>query len=92
MHAIAVKHVQSLPSSIRFLMRSVGAMRRGGANLASYLLFEEGYCNELIDLGYNDTFARRDEVAAFLGGGVCPMPGAYARTTTFAAAKPTTAR
>jgi len=66
--AIAVKHVRSLPASIRFLMRSVGAMRRGGANLASYLLFERGYCNELIDLGYRDTLARRDKVAAFLGG------------------------
>ena len=66
--AIAVKHVRSLPASIRFLMRSVGAMRRGGANLASYLLFERGYCNELIELGYRDTLARRDEVAAFLAG------------------------
>src|SRR6185437_12804326 len=66
--AIAVKHVRSLPASIRFLMRSVGAMRRGGANLASYLLFERGYCNELIELGYRDTLARRDEVAAFMAG------------------------
>jgi NTE family protein len=70
--AIAVKHVGSLPASIRFLMRSVGAMRRGGANLASYLLFERGYCNELIELGYRDTLARRDEVAAFLAGELRP--------------------
>ena len=66
--AIAVRHVGNLPWSIRFLMRSVGAMRRGGANLASYLLFERGYCNELIELGYRDTLARRDEVAAFMAG------------------------
>jgi NTE family protein len=72
--AIAVRHVRSLPASIRFLMRSVGAMRRGGANLASYLLFERGYCNELIELGYRDTLARRDEVAAFLAGQ--PVPAA----------------
>jgi len=77
--AIAVKHVANLPWSIRFLMRSVGAMRRGGANLASYLLFERGYCNELIALGYEDTMKRRDEVASFLDGNVCPMPGVYAR-------------
>lgn len=76
--AIAVKHVANLPWSIRFLMRSVGAMRRGGANLASYLLFERGYCNELIELGYEDTMKRRDEVASFLEGSVCPVPGAYA--------------
>ena len=74
--AIAVKHVRSLPASIRFLMRSVGAMRRGGANLASYLLFERGYCNELIELGYRDTLARRDEVAAFLAGTSAARPDA----------------
>ncbi|HSN22402.1 MAG TPA: patatin-like phospholipase family protein [Usitatibacter sp.] len=78
--AIAVKHVANLPWSIRFLMRSVGAMRRGGANLASYLLFERGYCNELIALGYEDTIKRREEVATFLDGGLCAVPGIYART------------
>jgi len=80
---IAVRHVRSLPWPIRFLLRSVGAMRRGGANLASYLLFEQGYCRELIALGYHDTMKRRDEVEAFLGGAMCPVPGAYARTVKF---------
>ena len=83
--AIAVKHVRSLPWPIRFLLRSVGVMRRGGANLASYLLFERGYCNELIELGYQDTIKRRDEVMAFLAGGLSPVPGAFARTVKFMA-------
>jgi NTE family protein len=69
--------------TIRFLLRSVGAMRRGGANMASYLLFERGYCNELIALGYNDTLKRREEVESFLAGGLSPVPGAYARTVKF---------
>jgi len=81
--AIAVRHVRSLPPPIRFLLRTVGAMRRGGANLASYLLFEQGYCRELIALGYHDTMKRREEVEAFLGGAMCPVPGAYARTVKF---------
>jgi NTE family protein len=80
---IAVKHVRNLPWSIRFLLRSVGAMRRGGANLASYLLFEQGYCRELIQLGYQDTLKRRDEVEAFIAGGLSIVPGAYARTVKF---------
>ncbi len=81
--AIALKHVRSLPWPIRFLLRSVGAMRRGGANLASYLLFEKGYCRELIELGYKDTLAQRDEVEAFMAGGLSTVPGAYLRTARF---------
>jgi NTE family protein len=82
---IAVKHVRSLPWTIRFLLRSIGAMRRGGANLASYLLFENGYCNELIKLGYDDTIKRREEVEAFLAGGLSTVPGSYTRTVKFMA-------
>jgi NTE family protein len=81
--AIAVKHVDRLPWTIRFMLRSVGAMRRGGANLASYLLFETHYCRELIELGYNDTIKRREEVEAFIAGGLSIVPGAYARTVRF---------
>ena len=83
--AIAVKHVRNLPGTIRFLLRSVGVMRRGGANLASYLLFERGYCNELIALGYEDTMKRREEVESFLAGGLSFLPGTYARTVKFMA-------
>jgi NTE family protein len=88
LEAIAVKHVDSLPWAIRFLLRSIGAMRRGGANLASYLLFEQGYCRELIQLGYHDTIKRREEVESFLAGGLSIVPGAYARTVTFLASVP----
>ena len=85
LEAIAVKHVRSLPWTIRWLLRSIGAMRRGGANLSSYLLFENGYCNELIELGYHDALKRRDEVEAFLAGALSAVPGAYARTVKFMA-------
>ena len=81
--AIAVKHVDNLPWTIRFMLRSVGAMRRGGANLASYLLFENNYCRELIELGYNDTIKRREEVESFIAGGLSIVPGSYARTVRF---------
>jgi NTE family protein len=80
---IAIKHVRHLPYPIRMLLRSIGAMRRGGANLASYLLFEQGYCRELIQLGYNDTMKRREEVEAFLVGSMCPIPGVFSRTVKF---------
>jgi NTE family protein len=64
---IAVTHAGELPLTIRTLLHMVGAMRRSGANLLSYLLFERSYCRALIRLGYQDTMARKDELTAFLG-------------------------
>jgi NTE family protein len=64
---IAVTHAGELPPTIRMLLHMVGAMRRSGANLLSYLLFERSYCRALIRLGYEDTMARKDELTAFLG-------------------------
>jgi NTE family protein len=66
---IATRYLGELPLSVRFMLRGVGAMSRNGSNLASYLLFERGFCRALIDLGYQDTMARRAEMLEFLGGG-----------------------
>jgi NTE family protein len=62
---IAARFVHELPRSIRFILRPTGALSRSGANLASYLLFEESFCRALIDLGYQDTMSREAEVKEF---------------------------
>ena len=64
---LAARHVEALPWAMRLLLRGVGAMSRNGGALASYLLFEKPYTQALIDLGYRDTLARKEEVVAFLG-------------------------
>lgn len=64
--AIAGRHRNDLPRALRTVLRGVGAMRREGSTLLSYLLFEPGFTRALMDLGHRDTMARRDEVAAFL--------------------------
>lgn len=68
---IAAKHLRDLPRPVRALLRGIGVGGgrdpRGGAALASYLLFEAPYTRELVALGFADTMARRAEVAAFFG-------------------------
>ncbi len=64
---IAARHMRSLPWTIRLLLRLVGSTRRGGgANLISYLLSEKHFFQEVIELGYQDTMARKEEILAFL--------------------------
>ena len=65
---IAARFVHELPRMVRFVLRPTGAMNRSGSNLASYLLFEESFCRTLIDLGYQDTASREQEVRAFFEG------------------------
>ena len=59
---IAARFIHELPGTVRFILRPTGALNRSGSNLASYLLFEESFCRALIDLGYQDTVGRADEV------------------------------
>ena len=63
---IAAKHVGNLPGPMRVAMKIIGATEKGGgSSLASYLLFERAFCKELIDCGYRDAMAKRDDILAF---------------------------
>jgi NTE family protein len=63
---IAERHKHHFPWPMRILLRGLGAYRRGGGELLSYLLFEKPYCQELMRLGYDDAVKRRDEVLRLL--------------------------
>jgi NTE family protein len=62
---ITHRHVESIPWAVRVLLRALGGWGRDW-RMASYLLFDRAYCNELIRLGHSDAMNRRDELTAFL--------------------------
>jgi NTE family protein len=64
--AIAGRHRDELPRALRAVLRGVGAMRREGSTLLSYILFEPGYTRALMELGYRDAMHRRAELMQFL--------------------------
>ena len=65
---IALRHFREMPRPVRLLMRGLGSLNYGGRQLLSYLLFEAGYTRELIELGFQDGLARREQLQAFLRG------------------------
>ncbi len=63
--ALAQAHAHELPAATRRALGGLGALKGGGAALASYLLFERGFVQALLDLGEQDAHARRAELLAF---------------------------
>ena len=72
--AIAQRHVKDLPGPVRRLFGGMAQSEGGNAGakgsvLASYLLFESSFTQELMALGRFDTLGQRDAVLRFFGWG-----------------------
>jgi NTE family protein len=64
LRSLAREHAPEMPRRLRWLIKRRTAKSALG-RIESYLLFEPGYIGALIDLGYADAMARRDEIKAF---------------------------
>lgn len=70
--AIAARHAHEFPLPVRMLMRGAGVLQASGSQLVSYLLFEQAYCSELLDLGYRDALAQKTALLEFFNAAVVP--------------------
>lgn len=62
---IASQHIRSLPRPIRLMLSAMGGTDPEGSALASYLLFEKGFTQELIALGEKDAMAVSEAIIHF---------------------------
>lgn len=62
---IAARHARELPRSLRWMLKGSGSTRKSGAGVLSYLLFERGFCRELIQRGYDDAMKKKKDIIKF---------------------------
>lgn len=64
---IVEKYVGNFPRSVKILLKGIGALAREGRPLMSYLMFDAPFCMELMEMGYEDGMAAREQILHLLG-------------------------
>ncbi|MDO6805171.1 hypothetical protein Q4595_22155, partial [Wenyingzhuangia sp. 1_MG-2023] len=62
---LAAEHADEMPRALRMVLHSRGNTRPNGSGILSYLLFSEGYCRRLIQLGFDDAMTKRTDIRDF---------------------------
>jgi NTE family protein len=64
--SFASEQFSRFPAMLRHLLKGIGASDESGWDLLSYLAFDSTYTQRLLELGYEDAMARRQEIREFL--------------------------
>ncbi len=63
---IARQYYDDIPWPVRLLLSGMGAGPDSNSSICSYVMFEQRYTRHLIELGYQDAIAKKDELRDFL--------------------------
>ena len=63
---VAARKSKYLPKLIRFLLKNLGTIEEA-SEIVSYLLFEREFTTELIEMGFEDGMAAKDQIKALYG-------------------------
>jgi NTE family protein len=69
--AMAANHFERFPAVLKYLLKGIGASKDNGADMLSYLAFDQAYTQSLIEVGYKDAMAKREEIVSFFDHGLC---------------------
>ncbi len=62
---MAVQKAHKLPRIVRYLLKGLGSLE-DASEIISYLLFDPSFCSDLIEIGYKDGMAKKEEVIQLL--------------------------
>jgi len=63
---IAMRHYKDLPKAFRIALKFLGMSKKNSQRFISYLMFSSSFCQELIDMGYQDAMSQKAELLEFL--------------------------
>ena len=64
--SVAAGGIERFPFLLKHLLRGIGARRKRGNDVLSYISFDKSYCGKLLRLGYKDAMRREEELVKFM--------------------------